>query len=155
MTVGALKAQLQADMRAAMKARDELATSTLRMALSAIRNAEVAGAEARELTDDQVLGVLTKEAKKRREAADAFAAAGRAESAEKERAEGEVLARYLPVQLSDDDVAAIVARALAEGGLTEASQMGPAMKAAQAAVAGRAEGARVAAEVKRQLSGSA
>ena len=155
MTVGALKAQLQADMRAAMKARDELATSTLRMALAAIRNAEVAGAEARELTDDQVLGVLTKEAKKRREAADAFAAAGRAESAEKERAEGEVLARYLPVQLSDDDVAAIVARALAEGGLTEASQMGPAMKAAQAAVAGRAEGARVAAEVKRQLSGSA
>jgi len=153
--VGALKAQLQADMRSAMKARDELATSTLRMALAAIRNAEVAGAEARELTDDQVLGVLTKEAKKRREAADAFAAAGRAESAEKERAEGEVLARYLPVQLSDDDVAAIVARALAEGGLTEASQMGPAMKAAQAAVAGRAEGARVAAEVKRQLSGSA
>ena len=153
--MGALKAQLQADMRSAMKARDELATSTLRMALAAIRNAEVAGAEARELTDDQVLGVLTKEAKKRREAADAFAAAGRAESAEKERAEGEVLARYLPVQLSDDDVAAIVARALAEGGLTEASQMGPAMKAAQAAVAGRAEGARVAAEVKRQLSGSA
>jgi len=155
MTVGALKAQLQADMRAAMKARDELATSTLRMALSAIRNAEVAGAEARELTDDQVIGVLTKEAKKRREAADAFAAAGRAESAEKERAEGEVLARYLPVQLSDDDVAAIVAGALAEGGFTGPAQMGPAMKAAQAAVAGRAEGARVAAEVRKQLAQSA
>jgi uncharacterized protein YqeY len=155
LTVGALKAQLQADMRAAMKARDELATSTLRMALSAIRNAEVAGAEARELTDDQVVGVLTKEAKKRREAAEAFAAAGRAESAEKERAEGEVLARYLPVQLSDDDVAAIVAGALAEGGFTDPTQMGPAMKAAQAAVAGRAEGARVAAEVRKQLAQSA
>jgi len=150
--VGGLKAQLQADMRVAMKARDELVTSTLRMALAAIRNAEVAGAQARELTDEQVLGVLTKEAKKRREAADAFAAGGRADSAEKERAEGEVLARYLPAQLSDDEIAAIVTRALAEGGFTTAAQMGPAMKAAQAAVAGRAEGARVAAEVRKQLA---
>ena len=150
--MGGLKAQLQADMRVAMKARDELVTSTLRMALAAIRNAEVAGAQARELTDEQVVGVLTKEAKKRREAADAFAAAGRADSAEKERAEGEVLARYLPAQLSDDEIAAIVTRALAEGGFTTAAQMGPAMKAAQAAVAGRAEGARVAAEVRKQLA---
>jgi uncharacterized protein YqeY len=153
MTVEGLKARLEIDMRAAMKARDELVTSTLRMALAAVRNAEVAGAEARELTDEQVMGILTKEAKKRREAADAFAAAGRAESAEKERAEGEVLARYLPAQLSDAEIEAIVTRALAEGGFTTPTQMGAAMKAAQAAVAGRAEGARVAAEVKRQLAG--
>lgn len=149
-----LKARLETDMRAAMKARDELVTSTLRMALAAVRTAEVAGAQARELSDDEVLGVLTKEAKKRREAAEAFAAAGRVDSAEKERAEGEVLARYLPAELSDEEVAALVSRALADGGFATPAQMGPAMKAAQAMVAGRAQGARVAAEVRRQLARS-
>jgi uncharacterized protein len=148
-----LKARLETDLRAAMKARDELVTSTLRMALAAVRTAEVAGREARELTDDEVLGVLTKEAKKRREAAAAFADAGRAEQASKERAEEEVLGRYLPTQLSDDELAGIVARALAAGGFSGPKGMGPAMKAAQAAVAGRAEGGRVAAEVRRQLTG--
>jgi len=146
-----LKAQLEADLRDAMKARDELVTSTLRMAIAAVRNAEVAGKQARELADDEVLAVLTKEAKKRREAADAFAGAGRAEAAEKEQAEEKVLERYLPKQLSDEEIAELVANALAEGGFTEKSQMGPAMKAAQAAVAGRAEGGRVAAEVRKQL----
>jgi uncharacterized protein YqeY len=149
--MGTLKDSLTADLRAAMKARDELTTSTLRMALAAVRTAEVAGAAARELTDDEVLGVLTKEAKKRREAATAFADAGRAEQAGKERAEGEVLERYLPAQLPDDELTALVAGALSAGGFTGRAQMGPAMKAAQAAVAGRAEGARVAAEVRRQL----
>ena len=134
-----------------MKARDELVTSTLRMAIAAVRNAEVAGKQARELADDEVLAVLTKEAKKRREAADAFAGAGRAEAAEKEQAEEKVLERYLPKQLTDEEIAELVATALAEGGFTEKSQMGPAMKAAQAAVAGRAEGGRVAAEVRKQL----
>ena len=147
-----LKAQLEADLRDAMKARDELVTSTLRMAIAAVRNAEVAGKQARELADDEVLAVLTKEAKKRREAADAFAGAGRAEAAEKEQAEEKVLERYLPKQLTDEEIAELVATALAEGGFTEKSQMGPAMKAAQAAVAGRAEGGRVAAEVRRQLA---
>lgn len=146
-----LKESLTADLRTAMKARDELTTSTLRMALSAVRNAEVAGKAVRELSNDEVLAVLTKEAKKRREAATAFADAGRAEQAARERAEGEVLERYLPAQLSDEDVAKLVAEALATGGFTGKAQMGPAMKAAQAAVAGRAEGARVAAEVRRQL----
>jgi uncharacterized protein YqeY len=146
-----LKAQLEADLRDAMKARDELVTSTLRMAIAAVRNAEVAGKQARELADDEVLAVLTKEAKKRREAADAFAGAGRAEAAEKEQAEEKVLERYLPKQLTDEEIAELVATALAEGGFTEKSQMGPAMKAAQAAVAGRAEGGRVAAEVRKQL----
>jgi Uncharacterized conserved protein len=150
--MSALKERLESDLRDAMKARDELVTSTLRMVLAAVRNAEVAGKQARELTDDEVLSVLTKEAKKRREAATAFADAGRAESAAKERAEEEIIARYLPRQLSDEELAAVVAEALAQGGFTGMAQMGPAMKAVQAAVAGRAEGARVAAEVRRQLS---
>jgi uncharacterized protein YqeY len=149
--MGTLKDRLTEDMRGAMKARDETATSTLRMALAAVRNAEVAGPEARELSDQEVLGVLTKEAKKRREAATAYAGAGREELAAKERAEEEILGRYLPAQLSDEEVAELVARALADGGFRGKAQMGPAMKAAQAAVAGRAEGARVAAEVRRQL----
>jgi hypothetical protein len=132
-----------------MKARDELTTSTLRLALAAVRTAEVAGTTARELGDDDVLAVLTKEAKKRREAAAAFADAGRAEQAAKESAEGEILERYLPVPLDDAELAEVVAGALAAAGATA---MGPAMKAAQAAVAGRAPGGRVAAEVRRQLA---
>ncbi|MEU1889307.1 GatB/YqeY domain-containing protein [Micromonospora sp. WMMD987] len=146
-----LKDRLTADMRAALKARDELTTSTLRMALAAVGNAEVAGKAKRELSDDEVLAVLTKEAKKRREAAAAFADAGRAEQADKETAEGVVLDRYLPKQLSGQELTELVAGALTTGGFTDKSQMGPAMKAAQAAVAGRAEGGRVAAEVRRQL----
>ncbi|MFC4067075.1 GatB/YqeY domain-containing protein [Actinoplanes subglobosus] len=150
--MGTLKDRLNEDLHTAMKARDELITSTLRMALSAIRTAEVAGDEARELSDDEVLAVLTKEAKKRREAAAAFSGAGRAEQAAKETSEGEVLDRYLPKQLTDDEIAEIVTDALTAGGFSGKAQMGPAMKAAQAAVAGRAEGGRVAAEVRRQLS---
>jgi uncharacterized protein YqeY len=146
-----LKTRLETDLRDAMKSRDELVTSTLRMAIAAVRNAEVAGREARELTDDEVLGVLTKEAKKRREAATAFRDAGRTESADKELAEEEILTGYLPKQLTDEEIAGIVAEALAAGGFTVMAQMGPAMKAAQAAVAGRAEGGRVAAEVRKQL----
>jgi uncharacterized protein YqeY len=146
-----LKTQLEADLRESMKARDELTTSTLRMAIAAVRNAEVAGKQSRELSDDEVLGVLTKEAKKRREAAEAFGDAGRASSAAKEQAEEEILNRYLPAQLSDAEITDLVAGALSAGGFTTMAQMGPAMKAAQAAVAGRAEGGRVAAEVRRQL----
>src|SRR5436309_4829775 len=102
-----LKDRLETDLRAAMKSRDALVTSTLRMALTAVRNAEVAGDAARTLSDDEALGVLTKEAKKRREAAAAFADAGRAAQAERERAEEEVLTRYLPSQLGDAELAAI------------------------------------------------
>ncbi|XVV12452.1 GatB/YqeY domain-containing protein [Actinoplanes sp. CA-131856] len=149
--MGTLKDRLNDDLHAAMKGRDELTTSTLRMALAAVRNAEVAGSEARALTDDEVLAVLTRETKKRREAATAFADAGRAEQASKERSEGEVLERYLPKQLTDDEIADLVREALSAGGFSGKAQMGPAMKAAQSAVAGRAEGGRVAAEVRRQL----
>ncbi len=146
-----LKDRLESDLHTSMKARDELATSTLRMALTAVRNAEVAGEQATVLDDDAVLAVLTREAKKRREAAEAFAGAGRPEQAERERAEERVLERYLPEQLSDEDLAAIVQQALATVGVTGRAAMGQAMKAAQAIVAGRAEGGRVAAEVRRQL----
>src|SRR6187549_3518606 len=121
--MGTLKDRLNDDLRTAMKGRDELTTSTLRMALSAVRNAEVSGTEARSLSDDEVTAVLTKEAKKRREAATAFADAGRTEQAAKESAEGEILDRYLPKQLSDDEIADLVAGALTAGGFTGKGQM--------------------------------
>ncbi len=151
--MSSLKERLSADMVAALKARDEITTSTLRMALAAVGVAEVAGKQKRELSDDEVLGVLKKEAKKRVEAATAFADAGRVEQAAKERAEEQVLAKYLPVQLSDEEIAALVAQALADGGFSGPGAMGQAMKAAQAAVAGRADGGKVAAEVRKQLAG--
>lgn len=147
-----LKARLRADLNAAMRARDEVRKSTLRMALSAIQTEEVAGSSARELSDDEVLKVLTREAKKRREAAEAFEGAGRAEQAAAERAEGEVLAGYLPAQLSDDELAQLVSSAIASTGASGNAAMGQVMKAVTPQVAGRADGSRVAAEVRRQLA---
>jgi uncharacterized protein YqeY len=154
--VTTLKERLRADLTAAMKARDELLKSTLRMTLTAIGNAEVAGTEARRLDDDEVLKVITKEAKKRAESAEAFAAAGRDELAAQERAEGEILARYLPTQLTDDELAEIARTAVAEaaaelGEQPGPRQMGQVMKRATAAAAGRADGGRVAAAVKALL----
>ena len=146
-----LKERLRADLTAAMKGRDELATATLRMALAAVTTEEVAGAQVRELSDDEVLRVLAKEAKKRREAAEAFTAAGRPELADRERAEGEVLDRYLPTQLSDAEVADLVRAAIAETGATSPAQLGAVMKVVQPRAAGRAEGRRLADEVRRQL----
>jgi len=149
----ALKEKLRADMTAAMKARDELRTATLRMVLTAVTTEEVAGKTARELSDDEVLKVVAREAKKRREAAEAFDGAGRTELAERERAEGVVLDEYLPAQLSDDDLAALVTEAIAETGASGPQAMGQVMKVVQPKVAGRAEGGRIAAEVRRQLGG--
>ena len=146
-----LKDQLRADLTTAMKSRDELRTATLRMVLAAVTAEEVAGKEARELTDDEVQAVLRREAKKRREAAEAFAAAGRTEQAERERAEGEVVGGYLPAQLEDADLAALVADVIARTGASGMRDMGRVMGAVQGEVAGRAEGGRVAAEVRRQL----
>ena len=123
--VAELKEQLRADLTTAMKARDELRTATLRMVLTAVTTEEVAGKEARELSDDEVLAVLRREAKKRREAAEAFGAAGRAEQAERERAEGEVLAGYLPAQLDDAELAALVADAIATTGAAGHEGHGP------------------------------
>jgi hypothetical protein len=148
----ALKEQLRADMTEALKGKDELRLATLRMALSAITNEEVAGKTARELSDDDVLKVLAREAKKRREAAAAFDGAGRAELADRERAEGAVLDGYLPEQLGDEEIEAIVREAIASSGAAGPQAMGQVMKVVQPQVAGRAEGGRVAAEVRRQLS---
>lgn len=147
-----LKSRLRADLTSSMKARDELTTATLRMVLSAISQEETSGKAAHDLTDEQTLQVLTRENKKRKEAAQAFADAGRTEQAERERAEGAVIEAYLPAQLGDDELAELVRAGIAEAGATGMAQMGPAMKAVQAKVAGRAEGGRVAAEVRRQLS---
>ena len=148
-----LKERLRADLNDAMRARDQVRLRTLRLALTSITNEEVAGASARELTDDEVVKVLTREARKRREAAEAFSAAGRSDQAAAERAEGEVLAGYLPAQLSDDELAALVDAAIAETGASSMSGLGQVMKTVTPRVAGRADGARVAAEVRRRLSG--
>ncbi|GAB3354612.1 GatB/YqeY domain-containing protein [Modestobacter lapidis] len=146
-----LKDRLRTDLTTAMKARDELRTATLRMVLTAVSAEEVAGKEARELTDDEVQAVLRREAKKRREAAEAFAGAGRAEQAERERAEEGVLTTYLPAQLEDSDLVALVADVVTRTGAAGMKDMGRVMGQVQAAVAGRADGGRVAAEVRRQL----
>ena len=153
--MAALKDQLRADLTAAMKARDEVRTRTLRSALTAVATAEVAGATSRELSDDEVTNVLAREAKRRREAADAFAAAGRGGQATAERAEGDVLDGYLPAQLGVDELAAIVAAGISESGASGPRAMGQVMKLVTPQVAGRADGARVAAEVRRQLSSQA
>jgi uncharacterized protein len=146
-----LKDRLQQDLSAALKARDTLTASTLRMALAAVRTEEVSGKAARDLGDDEVEAVLRKEVKKRREAADAYADAGRGESAEREAAESGVLETYLPAQLTDEELAALVADAVAETGAEGPKAMGQVMKVVNPRVSGRAEGGRVAAEVKRQL----
>jgi uncharacterized protein YqeY len=148
-----LKEKLQADLSVAMKARDEVRTRTLRMALTALTTEEVAGKQARALSDDEVVKVLQREAKKRREAAEAFADAGRAEQAEAERAEGVIIDEYLPAQLDDDELVRLVADAIAETGAEGPRAMGQVMKAVTPKVAGRADGRRVSTEVKRQLAG--
>lgn len=148
-----LKEQLHTDLTAAMRERDQVRSGTIRMALTAVTNEEVAGKEQRELSDDDVLKVLAKEAKKRREAADAYVAAGRGELAEREQAELAILEAYLPKQLDDDALESMVREAVTASGATGMAQMGAAMKAANAAVAGRAEGGRVAAIVRKVLAG--
>ncbi len=149
----ALKQRIREDLTAAMKARDETKTRALRMALTSIGNEEVAGKSARELDDAEIVKILAREAKRRREAAEAFAGAGRAEQAAAERAEEAVLAGYLPAQLDDAELAALVAEAISETGAAGPQAMGQVMKAVTPRVAGRAEGSRVAAAVRQQLAG--
>ncbi|MEV8614792.1 GatB/YqeY domain-containing protein [Amycolatopsis sp. NPDC051373] len=148
-----LKQTLHDDLTTAIKARDQLRSATLRLTLSAIGYEETAGDTHRELSDDEVQKIITREVKKRRDAAEAFAGAGRAESADKERAEAEILTGYLPAQLSDEELTALVTDAVASTGASGMAGMGAVMKAVQPKVAGRAEGGRVAAEVKKQLAG--
>lgn len=151
--MSALKDQLRADLTTSMKARDTERSGTLRMLMTAIGNAEVAGKEKVELSDEQVLAVLTTEAKKRREAAAAFDEGGRAEMAEKERSELAVIVDYLPEQLTEDEIARIVADAVEKTGAAGEGMraMGKVMGVVQPQVKGRADGGLVAAEVKKQL----
>jgi len=146
-----LKEQIRTDLTTAMKARDEVRSSTLRMVLTAITNAEVAGKVARELSDEEVITVLSSESKKRREAATAFADGGRAEQAAKETAEAAVIADYLPEQLSADEIADLVRAAIEKTGASEPREMGKVMGVVTPQVKGRADGGAVAAEVRRQL----
>ncbi|MFD4765620.1 GatB/YqeY domain-containing protein [Streptomyces niveus] len=150
-----LKSKLHDDLIAAIRARDELRSATLRLTLAAISKEEVSGKSARELSDDEVQKVIAKEAKKRREAAEAFAQGGRAEQAEREKAEGVLLDAYLPQQLSDDELGAIVAQAVGEAkaaGAEGPRAMGAVMKIVGPKVAGRADGGRVASAVKQSLA---
>ena len=150
-----LKQQLRADLTTAMKARDKVRSGTLRMVLTAITEAEVSGRESHELTDQQVLDVVIKEAKKRREAEEAYANADRPELAEKERAESAVLADYLPQQLTADQIASLVTEAIASTGAAELGLkgMGKVMGVVTPQTKGKADGGAVAAEVRRQLAG--
>jgi uncharacterized protein YqeY len=152
--MSALKDRLRADLTASMKDRNEVRTRTLRMVLTEISKEEVSGTAARELDDAEVQRLLAREAKRRREAAEAFSDAGRAGQATAELAEGEILAEYLPAQLDDAELASLVAGAIAETGAASTGAMGQVMKAVTPRVGGRAEGARVAAEVRRQLAAS-
>jgi uncharacterized protein len=148
----ALADQLRDDLTAAMKRRDELATSALRMAIAAVKEAAVAGKEARQLDDDEVLKVLTKQVKKREESAEAFRAAGRTDRADRELAERDVLAVYLPAALTPEELEGLVDETLAEGGFSGMTSMGPAMKAVTAKVAGRADGKTVSDLVRARLA---
>jgi uncharacterized protein len=146
-----LKETLQADLTEAIRSRNELTSGTIRMLLAAIQVEEVAGKEARVLKDDEIIKVLSREAKKRREAVDAYKEAGRADKAEQEAKEGEVILKYLPAQLSEAEIKKIVADAVAESGATTPQQMGQVMKIVQPKVAGKADGALVSSLVKAAL----
>jgi uncharacterized protein YqeY len=152
--MSAMKDQIQADLTTAIKARDEVTAATLRMVLTAITNEEVAGKQSRQLSDEDVMTVIGREGKKRRESAEAYDSANRPERADRERAELDVLSRYLPEQLSDAEVQQIVDAAVAEvatGGASGGAAMGQVMKLVQPQVKGRADGGVVAAKVKAAL----
>ena len=148
-----LKDRLRADLTTAMKARDEIRSSTIRMVLTAITNAEVAGSVAKQLTDDEIIGVLATESKKRREAATAFDDGGAPDRADKERAEAAVIADYLPQQLSEEEIGALIAETIEKLGVAGEGPraMGKVMGVITPQVKGRADGSVVAAEVRRQL----
>jgi uncharacterized protein YqeY len=150
-----LKEKLQNDLTDAMRSRDELRSSTIRMVLTAIKNEEVSGKEARELSDSEIITVLSREAKKRREAAEAFEQAGANDRAATEKAEGGVIAEYLPKQLSESEIKELIAAAIKESGATTPAQMGLVMKALQPKIAGKADGGTVSALVKAALTGGA
>jgi uncharacterized protein YqeY len=147
-----LAERLRGDLTAAMKGRDELATSALRMALAAVKEAAVSGKEARHLDDDEIVKVITKQVKRREEAAEAFRNAGRDDRADRELAEARVLSAYLPAALTPEELETIITGTLAEGGFSGMGAMGPAMKAVTAKVAGRADGKTVSTLVRQRLA---
>ena len=148
-----LKERLHSDLTEAIRSRDELRYGTIRMVLTAITNEEVSGKSARVLSDAEIITVLSREAKKRREAADAFKDASRADRAEQETKEGRVITEYLPEQLSQEDITKIIADAIAETGASGPAGMGLVMKAIQPKVAGKADGGLVSGLVKAALTG--
>ena len=147
-----IKEQLKLDLTEAIRSRNEIVSGTIRMVLTAITNEEVAGKEARQLSEDEVIAVLSREAKKRREAAEAFAEAGRTDKATLEKAEGEVIAKYLPAQLTEADIAAMIAEAIAATGAAGPADMGKVMGAIKAKIAGKADGSVVSSLVKAALN---
>ena len=149
----ALKEKLQNDLTQSMRDRNEVRSGTIRMVLTAIKNEEVAGKEARELSDAEVITVLSREAKKRREAAEAYEQAGAADRAANEKAEGAIIAEYLPEQLSEQEIKDLIAAAIADTGASGPQQMGLVMKAIQPKTAGRADGGMVSSLVKAALTG--
>ena len=148
-----LKEKLQNDLTSSMRARDEVRSSTIRMILTSIKNEEVSGKDARDLSDAEVITVLSREAKKRREAAEAFDQAGAKDRADQERAEGEIIAEYLPAQLSESEIKELIKAAIAETGANSPAQMGLVMKSLQPKTAGKADGGLVSSLVKAALAG--
>ena len=148
-----IKETLKADLTEAIRSSDKVVSGTIRMVLTAITNEEVSGKEARVLTDDEIITVLSREAKKRREAAEEFAKAGRTDKAAEEKAEGEVIAKYLPAQLSEDDIKKLIAAAVASTGAAGPADMGKVMGAIKPLIAGKADGALVSSLVKSTLAG--
>lgn len=147
-----IKETLKNDLTEAIRSSDKLVSGTIRMVLTAITNEEVAGKEARVLSNDEIITVLSREAKKRREASDEFAKAGRDEKAAEEKAEGEVIARYLPAQLSEDDIKKLIEAAVASTGAAGPADMGKVMGAIKPQIAGKADGALVSSLVKAALN---
>ena len=147
-----LKETLKTDLTEAIRSSDKVVSGTIRMVLTAITNEEVSGKEARVLTDDEIITVLSREAKKRREAAEEFAKAGRTDKAAEEKAEGEVIAKYLPAQLSEDDIKQLIAAAVASTGASGPADMGKVMGAIKPQIAGKADGSLVSSLVKAALA---
>jgi uncharacterized protein YqeY len=147
-----IKETLQADLTEAIRSRNEIVSGTIRMVLTAITNEEVSGKEARTLTDAEIITVLSREAKKRREAAEAFGDAGRADKAALEKAEGEVIAKYLPEQMSEDEIKKLIDAAIAQTGASGPADMGKVMGVIKSQVAGKADGGTVSGLVKAALN---
>ena len=146
-----LKEKLQADLTEAIRGRDEVKSGTIRMLLSAITNEEVAGKAAKVLTDAEIITVLSRETKKRREAVEAFTAAKRDDLANKEKAEAVVIAQYLPEQLSEAEIKKMITEVIAETNAAGPAGMGLVMKVLQPKIAGKADGGIVSSLVKAAL----